>query len=63
MPRFRVPYGLAFAAAAIGEIVADYLTRKSPKAPLADVRVARRLSNWGAPAVSWDSHRGRFLRH
>jgi dihydroflavonol-4-reductase len=49
MPRFRVPYGLAFAAAAIGEIVADYLTRKSPKAPLADVRVARRLSNWGAP--------------
>jgi dihydroflavonol-4-reductase len=42
MPRFRVPYGLAFAAAAIGEIVADYLTRESPKASLAGVRLTRR---------------------
>lgn len=42
MPRLRVPYGLAFAAAAVSEIVADYLTRKSPKAPLAGVRLARR---------------------
>jgi dihydroflavonol-4-reductase len=42
MPRFRVPYGLAFAAAAVSEIVADYLTRKSPKASLAGVRLARR---------------------
>jgi dihydroflavonol-4-reductase len=42
MPRFRVPYGLAFAAAVVSEIVADYLTRKSPKASLAGVRLARR---------------------
>jgi dihydroflavonol-4-reductase len=42
MPRLRVPYGLAFAAAAIGEIVADYLTRESPKASLAGVRLTRR---------------------
>lgn len=42
MPRVRVPYGLAFAAAAIYEIVADYLTRTSPKASLAGVRLTRR---------------------
>ena len=42
MPRLRVPYGLAFAVAAVLEIVADYLTRKSPKASLAGVRIARR---------------------
>lgn len=42
MPRFRVPYGLAFAAAAVSEILADYLTGESPKASLAGVRLARR---------------------
>jgi dihydroflavonol-4-reductase len=42
MPRVRVPYGLAFAAAAICEIVADHLTRTSPKASLAGVRLTRR---------------------
>jgi dihydroflavonol-4-reductase len=41
MPRFRVPHGLAFAAAAASEIIADSLTRKSPKATLAGLRLAR----------------------
>jgi dihydroflavonol-4-reductase len=42
MPRFRVPYTLAFATAAVSEIIADCLTRKSPKATLAGLRLARR---------------------
>lgn len=42
MPRRRVPYGVAFAAAAVQEWVADTLTRRSPQAPLAGVRLAGR---------------------
>jgi dihydroflavonol-4-reductase len=42
MPRLRVPYGLAFAAAAASEVVANYVTRQSPKASLAGVRLTRR---------------------
>jgi dihydroflavonol-4-reductase len=40
MPRRRVPYPLAFCFAVISEFVADYITHKAPKAPLAGVRLA-----------------------
>ncbi|MBM3837657.1 MAG: NAD-dependent epimerase/dehydratase family protein [Verrucomicrobia bacterium] len=39
-PRFRVPYGLALAAAHIGEALARF-TGQPPKAPLAGVRMAK----------------------
>jgi dihydroflavonol-4-reductase len=40
MPRIRVPYLLALSVAAVSEFVADYLTRRPPKAPLTGVRIA-----------------------
>jgi dihydroflavonol-4-reductase len=40
MPRLRVPYALALAAAAISELMADFVTRRPPKAPLTGVRLA-----------------------
>lgn len=42
MPRRQVPYGLALAAAAVGEFIAGHVTGKSPKASLAGVRLTRR---------------------
>lgn len=39
-PGFRVPYGVAFAAACVDEAIARF-TGKPPKAPLAGVRMAR----------------------
>lgn len=39
-PRFRVPYGLAWAAAVFGEGLSRW-TQKAPRAPLAGVRMAR----------------------
>ena len=39
-PRFRVPYGVAYAAACIDEGISR-LTRRPPKAPIAGVRMAR----------------------
>jgi dihydroflavonol-4-reductase len=41
MPRARVPYPLALAAAAISEFVADHVTHRPPRAPLTGVRLAR----------------------
>jgi dihydroflavonol-4-reductase len=43
MPRRRVPYGVALAAAYLTEIIADHISRREPMAPLAGVRLARRL--------------------
>lgn len=42
MPRFKVPYPVALAAAAVSEMVADFITRKPPTAPLSGVRLTRR---------------------
>jgi dihydroflavonol-4-reductase len=42
MPRWRVPYRLALAAAWVSELVADRISRREPLAPLAGVRLARR---------------------
>jgi dihydroflavonol-4-reductase len=39
VPKFRVPYGLAFLAAYVDEAISK-ITRKPPKAPLAGVRMA-----------------------
>ncbi len=44
MPRRRIPYGLALAVAAVGELAADHLTRRPPAAPLAGVRLAARAT-------------------
>lgn len=41
MPRRRVPYWLAYAYAALDEFVADRVTGRPPRAPLAGVRLAR----------------------
>jgi dihydroflavonol-4-reductase len=41
MPRRKVPYWLALAVACCDELVADWLTRKPPSAPLTGVRLAR----------------------
>lgn len=53
MPRLRVPYALALAAAAASEGVANYVTGKSPKASLAGVRLSRRSPalDLGRPAT------------
>lgn len=40
MPRFRIPYFLAFGVAAVSEVIADTFTNKPPKASLTGVRVA-----------------------
>ncbi len=40
MPRTRIPYGLALAVAAVSETMADFVTRKPPKASLTGVRIA-----------------------
>lgn len=41
MPRFRIPYLVALAAGALSEFLADYVTRRQPRAPLTGVRLAR----------------------
>lgn len=41
MPRRRVPYWLAWTAAALGELAADRVTGRAPTAPLTGVRLAR----------------------
>lgn len=41
MPKRRVPYWLALASSAVTEVVADFITRRPPAAPLAGVRLAR----------------------
>lgn len=43
MPRRRVPYGIALAAACVSELIADHISRRAPMAPLAGVRLARQL--------------------
>jgi dihydroflavonol-4-reductase len=43
MPRRRVPYGLALTAAWVSELIADRISRREPRAPLAGVQLARRL--------------------
>lgn len=43
MPRRRIPYWLALAAAHVDEAIADRLTGRPPRAPLTGVRLARRL--------------------
>jgi dihydroflavonol-4-reductase len=50
MPRWRVPYWLALAFAAVAEVTANLVTRRRPAAPLAGVRLARR-------AMTFDSSR------
>ncbi|MGK7294954.1 MAG: NAD-dependent epimerase/dehydratase family protein [Candidatus Wenzhouxiangella sp. M2_3B_020] len=54
MPRWRVPYPAAWLAAAVGEWLADHVTRRPPAAPLIGVRLA------GIP-VSFDNRRTREL--
>ncbi|MGF1629632.1 MAG: NAD-dependent epimerase/dehydratase family protein [Kiloniellaceae bacterium] len=41
MPKLRVPYWLAFACGAVDQFIADRVTGKAPRAPLAGVRLAR----------------------
>lgn len=41
MPKMRVPYWVAFTTGVISEILADYVTRRQPRAPLTGVRLAR----------------------
>ena len=41
MPRRRIPYWLAYAFAAADELVADRITKRPPRAPLAGVRLVR----------------------
>lgn len=41
MPRRRVPYWLAWGVSACSEMLADRVTHRPPKAPLAGVRIAR----------------------
>lgn len=47
-PKFRVPYGIALAAAQVNELLAKF-TGKPPKAPLAGVRMAKHKM-WFNPA-------------
>jgi dihydroflavonol-4-reductase len=42
MPRVRVPYGAALVIAAVSEFLADRITHRPPRAPLAGVRLMRR---------------------
>lgn len=44
MPKRRVPYRLAYAAALLSEARADWITRRSPGAPLTGVRLARHMA-------------------
>ena len=48
MPRLRVPYGLAYLTALLGEFLADRFTRKPPNAPLTGVRLARHPTRFDA---------------
>lgn len=41
MPKWRIPYWLAYAYAALDEFVADRVTGRPPRAPLTGVRLAR----------------------
>lgn len=41
MPRLRIPYSMALAAAAVDELWADLVTRRPPSATLAGVRLVR----------------------
>lgn len=41
MPKMRVPYWIAFTTGVISEFLADYVTRRQPRAPLTGVRLAR----------------------
>lgn len=47
-PRFRVPYGVAYAAAMVDETLSGF-TKRAPKAPLAGVRMAA-YKMWFNPA-------------
>ena len=40
MPKTRIPYAVALGVAAISELVADFVTRKPPRASLTGVRIA-----------------------
>lgn len=48
MPRLRVPYGLAYLTALVGELLADRVTRRPPTAPLTGVRLARHPTRFDA---------------
>lgn len=41
MPKMRIPYWVALTAGAFSEFLADYVTRRQPRAPLTGVRLAR----------------------
>lgn len=41
MPKRRVPYWVALTAGILSEFMADYITRRPPRAPLTGVRLAR----------------------
>jgi dihydroflavonol-4-reductase len=45
-PQIRVPYGLALSFAWISELWADRVSRRSPKATLTGVRLARRIMHF-----------------
>ena len=42
MPRFRVPYWVALSAGACSEFISDFITHRSPTAPMNGVRLTRR---------------------
>jgi dihydroflavonol-4-reductase len=47
-PRWRVPYGVALAAAYVSEFVADVLTHESPAATVTGVKLTRRTMHFDA---------------
>jgi dihydroflavonol-4-reductase len=48
VPRWRVPYPLALAAAHISELWADHVSGRSPKATVTGVRLTRRTMHFDA---------------
>lgn len=42
MPKWRIPYWFALVTGIVSEFAADYVTHRSPRAPLTGVRLARR---------------------
>lgn len=48
MPKYRIPYWLALTVGMLQEFTADYLTHKSPMAPLTGVRLAGRNNSFSS---------------
>src|SRR5439155_26471978 len=50
VPRWRVPYPVGLAVAAISELWADAVTRRPPKATVTGLRLARRIMHFDSSA-------------